>query len=184
MTNKFTRTVLAASLLAAFGVAQVRAETPTGDTTPSANGKILEQTSGAWRANCFTDNSSPEPYCRIMVIHFFNKSGKGLDFAQFGPAFDRDMVGFVVATYYGFASESHITVGIDDNPPINMPAPRESNQIAAPVNISQELLEQMQTGKAINIEFKMKMRGKKTLSYPLDGFRELKASVDKVLAGN
>lgn len=174
---------VAAFVLLAGATAHAAGEPMAAPQSGHQTGKILEKTHGPWRATCFVDATSPQPYCRVMVVHFFNTSGKNLDFAQFGPSFDRGEMGFVVATYYGFANESRITVGIDDNDPINMPAPLQGNHIAAPTNITEVLVDQMMTGKAITVEFNMLMRGKKTLSYPLDGFRELKASIDKVLAG-
>lgn len=147
-----------------------------------AAAKVLEKTSGPWKLSCFTDPTGPDPYCRIMVVHIFNQAGANPNFAQFGTAFDGGNVGFIIATYYGFASASRITVGIDSNPPIDMPAPTE-NHIVAPDNITQELLKQMQTGAMMHVEFKMAIRGDTKLSYPLDGFRELLPNVKDVMGG-
>jgi len=188
ITKTFIPSALFAAALAPFGTVQALAEGPTQTATTTqssapAAAKMLEQTSGPWKASCFTDSSGPEPYCRIMVVHIFNKSAQNPDFAQFGPAFDRDNLGFIVATYYGFGKESRITIGIDDNLPIDIPAPVQGNHIVAPANITAELLKQMQAGKDIHVEFKMAMRGKKKLTYPLDGFRELKVGVDRVMGG-
>lgn len=64
--------------------------------------------------------------------------------------------------------------------------PRQDQQLAAGLVhgiACAELLKHMQTDKDIHLEFKMAMRGKKKLTYPLDGFRELKAGVDRVMAG-
>lgn len=163
----------------------VQASDKTGEETAAANtnGEVMHKTIGAWQAQCFVDGSSPDPYCRIMVKHFFNKSQKGLDFVQFGPAFDRGQVGFVVASYYGYATESHITVGIDDHAPINMPSPKQGNSIVAPPDIANVLVEQMQNGKEIYVAFKSPVRGQKKLTYPLAGFDELKAEATRVMAG-
>jgi len=148
----------------------------------SKSGKLLDKTEGPWKASCFVDASSPAPYCRIMVVHIFKMGNKGGAFAQFGPAFDRDATGFIVASYNGFKNESHITVGVDDNPPINMPAPLQANHIVAPANIANKLIEQMSTGKTITVSFKMSGRGHKELKYPLQGFKALKKEVTQVLA--
>lgn len=145
-------------------------------------GKIFEQNEGSWKASCFVDRSSPEPYCRIMVVHFFNASQQSLNFAQFGPAFDRAGFGFIIASYYGYTPESRITVGIDGNPPLNIPAPPMGNHIVIPANLTKTLLDQMETGTSIQVEFKPVLGGVKTLKYPLTGYQELKKKIGPILA--
>ena len=172
-------TVALGGLMGCALPAQASEQAAAGSET---SGEVLHKTIGSWQAQCFVDQSSPDPYCRIMVKHFFNKTQKGLDFIQFGPAFDRGQVGFVVASYYGYATESHITVGIDGHAPINMPSPQKGNSIVAPPDIANVLVEQMQDGKEIYVEFKSPVRGKKKLTYPLAGFGELKAEASRVMA--
>ena len=84
--------------------------------------KVYEKKLGDWKASCFREASEKLPYCRIMVVKITG-SGKARNFAQFGPAWDGDKKGVVVASYLGFAQESAISLAIDDVKPWSVRAP-------------------------------------------------------------
>ena len=141
---------------------------------------LLQKEDGPWKASCYKDAGVEAPYCRIMIVNVFGGGKKSTNFVQFGPAFDRGRVGFVFASYHGFAPESTVKIKIDGHEK-HVLQTSQTNHTISPDNMGAEILEQMKSGKAITVDFKLSSGVKSALDFPLSGFKALYPEVQKVL---
>ncbi len=169
---KYTWALIATLGLSLIGSPQAQAE----------GVQLLKKQEGPWKAACYKDTGVDAPYCRIMIINIFGASKKSTNFVQFGPAFDRGRMGFVFASYHGFAPESTVKVKIDSNE-THVLQTTQTNHTIAPTDMSTEISDQMKNGKAITVEFKLSSGIDKALDFSLAGYKKLLPEVQKVMDG-
>ncbi|CCQ72580.1 invasion associated locus B family protein [Magnetospira sp. QH-2] len=153
----------------------------------SANAvRVFEAQQGAWKASCYKDPGSDEPYCHLMVIHTFADGSKTGNFVRFGPVFDRDKRGVVVASYLGFAKKSKISIQVDmdgaEDKKWSDPAPK-TNHLVIPEQVSGEILTAMEAGQSLRLKFKPATGIAQNIKVSLTDYRDLLKAVTKVLAG-
>lgn len=143
--------------------------------------KVFEEKQGPWTASCFRDANEPAPYCRIMAIKLIGPDGMAMNFAQFGPAWDRGQSGLVIATYLGFARKSSVSLQVDDMAPWTVKAP-DTNHVITPQDLTPVILNAMEKGQKVTLTFKPANGGEETVSAELSDYRTLAAAVQKVLS--
>ncbi|MDV7339145.1 invasion associated locus B family protein [Terasakiella sp. A23] len=148
----------------------------------AADNVLLKEQEGPWKSACYKDGGVEAPYCRIMIVNVFGGSKKSTNFVQFGLAFDRGRVGFVFATYHGFAPESKVKVKIDNNERHVLQTSKENHTIS-PDDMGMAIFEQMKAGKSITVDFKLSSGITRALDFSLEGFKTLYPDVQKTLAG-
>ncbi len=141
---------------------------------------LLKEQDGPWKAACYKDNGVEAPYCRIMIVNVFGGTKKSTNFVQFGLAFDRDRVGFVFASYHGFAPESTVKVKIDNHEKHVLQTSKENHTIT-PDDMGMAIFKQMQAGKSITVDFKLSSGVTRALDFSLQGFKTLYPDVKKKL---
>lgn len=171
----FQRFFTTATLVLAFTLGLSSADAQQGAV------KVFEQQEGPWKASCFRDPIEPAPYCRIMALKLIGPEGMAMNFAQFGPAWDRGQTGIVVATYLGFAKKSIVSLQIDDIEPWTVRAP-DTNHVITPFDLTPIILKAMDEGDTMTLTFKPANGGKHTVSASLENYRTLLASISTVVS--